>query len=63
MACPHDIVLDCGVVDVLKVVIMPTEIGSHSVLLQHWLQPVHQHLSGAMVANRPHWKSGEFYYY
>ena len=52
----NHIILDPRVVDMLHVVVMTTEVSSHSLLLQQWLQTVHQDLGGAMFSNRPHWE-------
>ncbi len=54
--CPCDIVLDPRVVEMLHVVVVAAEIRCHSVLFQHGLQLLHQHLGGAMLGNGPHWR-------
>ena len=56
MPRPHHIVLDSRIVQVLHVVVVPTEVGRHSCLLQHGLQPLHQHLGGTVLSHRPNWR-------
>ena len=58
MSGPRDVILDPRVIEVLHIVVVPTEVSSDSVLFQHRLQVLHEGISRSVFSYRPHYMLG-----